>query len=134
MAKLKSCVLVTMTSPPLGTSGRRSRTRVAHESTSLHGGSAGVLIVFHFNQIMILLCFYLLVELIFVYSYSWHSFHYDLGHSFGPLHGLLCFSIPAGSDSALIAPISPFISGVTSKLPIPRVVPFQHPPLENWCF
>ena len=72
-------------------------------------------IVFHFNQIMI--CFYL--ELIFVYSYSWHSFHYDLGHSFGPLHGLLCFSIPTRSDSALIAPISPFILGVTGKLLIP---------------
>ena len=64
-----------------------------------------------------MICFYL--ELIFVYSYSWHSFHYDLGHSFGPSHGLLCFSIPARSDSALIAPSSPFILGVTGKLPIP---------------
>ena len=74
-----------------------------------------VLIVFHFNRIMI--CFYL--ELIFVYSYSWHSFHYDLGHSYGPLYGLLCFSIPTRSDSALIAPISPFILGVNGKLLIP---------------
>ena len=74
-----------------------------------------VLIVFHFNSIMI--CFYL--ELIFVYSYSWHSFYYDLCHSFEPSHGLLCVSIPARSDSALIAPISPFILGVFGKLPIP---------------
>ena len=55
----------------------------------------------------------------FVYSYSWHSFYYDLGHSFKPSHGLLCVSIPTRSDSALIAPISQFISGVIGKLPIP---------------
>ena len=32
---------------------------------------------------------------------------------------MLCFSIPTGIESALIAPISPFISGVTGKLLIP---------------
>ena len=45
--------------------------------------------------------------------------YYDLGHSFEPSHGLLCVPIPARSDSTLVAPISPFISGVTGKLPAP---------------